>query len=164
MYKYCAQYLVQNKGCSKGVAYDERISKSQLPTYQIRTMKLLEVPFFGMFSPINGERCSAAPKAWPKILISNCCILRNNNPRKSNDCWYSSSNSPATPTCNWDQLFDCWSSMRSPNGQVDAVTPQDPSSHYTTRTGDDKTKIPNTGTIENTDNGNSVNLDSGVCR
>ena len=53
--------------------------------------------------------------------------------------------------------------MRSPNGQVDADTPQDPSSHYTTRTGDDKTKIPNTGIIENTDNGNSVYLDSGVC-
>ena len=48
--------------------------------------------------------------------------------------------------------------MRSPYGQVNAGTPQDPSSHYTTRTGDDKTKIPNTGTIENTDNGNSVDL------
>ena len=41
----------------------------------------------------------------------------------------------------------------SPKGLVDAGTPPDPSSHYTTTIGDDKIKIPNTGIIENTDNG-----------
>ena len=48
-------------------------------------------------------------------------------------------------------------------GILDAITLPDLSNHYTTRTGDNKTKIPNAGTIENTDNGNSVYLDSGVC-
>ena len=51
---------LKTKGCSKRVAIGEQ---EVSPTYQIRIMILLEVPFFGMFSPINGERCSAAPKA-----------------------------------------------------------------------------------------------------
>ena len=62
-----------------------------------------------------------------------------------------------------DQPFDWWSSKGGPMGLVDAVTPPDPSSHYTTTNGDDKTTIPNTGIIGNTDNRNSVELSTGVC-
>ena len=51
----------------------------------------------------------------------------------------------------------------SPKGLVDAGTPPDPSSHYTTTIGEDKTTIPNTGIIGNTDNENSVQLSAGVC-
>ena len=61
------------------------------------------------------------------------------------------------PTWNLDQLFDWWSSKHSPLGLVDAGTPPDPSSHYTTTIGDDKIKIPNTGIIGNTDNGTVLN-------
>ena len=57
------------------------------------------------------------------------------------------------PSWNMDQPFDWWSSKGGPMGLVDAVTPPDPSSHYTTTNGDDKTTIPNTGIIGNTDNG-----------
>ena len=54
---------------------------------------------------------------------------------------------------NIDQPFDWWSIEGGPMGIVDAVTLPDLSNHYTTRTGDDKTKIPKYRTIENTDKG-----------
>ena len=43
-------------------------------------------------------------------------------------------------------------------GIVDIVTLPDPVNHYTTRTGDNKTKIPKYRTIENTDNGTVYTL------
>ena len=43
-------------------------------------------------------------------------------------------------------------------GILDAVTLPDLSNHYTTRTGDNKTKIPKYRTIENTDNGTVYTL------
>ena len=52
-----------------------------------------------------------------------------------------------------DYPFDWWSAEVGPMGIVDIVTLPDPVNHYTTRTGDNKTKIPKYRTIENTDNG-----------